>query len=247
MATHSSILAWRAMDREAWQAIVQGFAKSRTRQHSTHSSVPQAQYRKLCWPHLGAPAEYHERGKAMVIQDREGRHGPWHGDPSRVLRLQWDFLPYFAHSVLSSPLALFLLVLLPGPSKSSSLSFLPTKVSPDLPVPTFQMLTTPSTTPSHRLPAISFLFPVSSTHFFNCRPVFGLFQALKWEFFEGRHWEQHSCMTLAPSPGLGTQVVFSDCALNWIDLWRFLNGLDLQAGPVHFTMLCMMTEHREEQ
>ena len=76
MATHYSILAWRAMDREAWQAIVQGFAKSRTRQHSTHSSVPQAQYRKLCWPHLGAPAEYHERGKAMVTQDREGRHGP---------------------------------------------------------------------------------------------------------------------------------------------------------------------------
>ena len=47
METHSSILAWRTMDREAWQAIVQGFAKSRTQQHSTHSSLPQAQYRKL--------------------------------------------------------------------------------------------------------------------------------------------------------------------------------------------------------
>ena len=31
MATHSSILAWRiAMDREAWQAIVHGVAKSQT-------------------------------------------------------------------------------------------------------------------------------------------------------------------------------------------------------------------------
>ena len=32
MATHSSILAWRIlMDRGAWQAIVHGVAKSRTR------------------------------------------------------------------------------------------------------------------------------------------------------------------------------------------------------------------------
>ena len=166
MATHSSILAWRTMDREAWQAIVQGFAKSRTQQHSTHSSLPQAQYRKLRWLHFSAPAECHERGKAMVTQDREGRHGPWHGDPSRALRLQWDFLPYFAHSVLFSPLALFLLVLLPGPSKSSSLSFLPTKVSPDLPVPTFKMLITPCTTPPiDFLQSLSFswyLLPISS-------------------------------------------------------------------------------------
>ena len=30
MATHSSILAWRIMDREAWQATVQGTTESQT-------------------------------------------------------------------------------------------------------------------------------------------------------------------------------------------------------------------------
>ena len=37
MATHSSILAWRIpMDRGAWQAIVHGITKSRTRLRDEH-------------------------------------------------------------------------------------------------------------------------------------------------------------------------------------------------------------------
>ena len=40
MVTHSSILAWRIMDRGAWQATVNGITKSWTRlkQLSTHNT-----------------------------------------------------------------------------------------------------------------------------------------------------------------------------------------------------------------
>ena len=40
VATHSSILSWRIpMDREAWQAIVHGAAKSRTSLNDSHTRV----------------------------------------------------------------------------------------------------------------------------------------------------------------------------------------------------------------
>ena len=40
MATYSSILSWRiSMNRKAWQAIVHGAAKSRTRLNDSHTRV----------------------------------------------------------------------------------------------------------------------------------------------------------------------------------------------------------------
>ena len=43
MATHSSILAWRIpMDRGAWQVVVRGVAKSRTRLSDSHTHIHRA-------------------------------------------------------------------------------------------------------------------------------------------------------------------------------------------------------------
>ena len=40
MATHSSILAWEIMDREAWKAIVRGIAKESDNILATEQHIP---------------------------------------------------------------------------------------------------------------------------------------------------------------------------------------------------------------